>query len=349
MFELILTDLKKRKQHKKLFQIAQNLIDSLDGDNKNDGGDKTFIGNTLNSSYILCTHFSEMFKHIIKLNKFIGDAFSMQNNFDEALKYYKKACILEEMLNSSGTFNSKETNAKTINHLGSRHFNQGNYDLAFEYFSKSLELTPSENKECLARVHNNIGLCLTEKQNFKEALNHFNDSLVLKKNAEFVRQDSIARTLGNMANCYQKLGENSSASMCHLACVQAKQQFKRQNSQRHQLTSLRVFDRSVSLPVVSKHDMIPARTCQNSRRHTSVRGTHNRHNNNLSINSLLSLNQFRNACVKGKVGKLEKYVRQAVFDVGSIQIDHENFGRMSPLFLAVAPLSRNQLDVSRAV
>lgn len=46
MFELILTDLKKRKQHKKLFQIAQNLIDSLDGDNKNDGGDKTFIGNT---------------------------------------------------------------------------------------------------------------------------------------------------------------------------------------------------------------------------------------------------------------------------------------------------------------
>lgn len=262
MFELILTDLKKRKQHKKLFQIAQNLIDSLDGDNKNDGGDKTFIGNTLNSSYILCTHFSEMFKHIIKLNKFIGDAFSMQNNFDEALKYYKKACILEEMLNSSGTFNSKETNAKTINHLGSRHFNQGNYDLAFEYFSKSLELTPSENKECLARVHNNIGLCLTEKQNFKEALNHFNDSLVLKKNAEFVRQDSIARTLGNMANCYQKLGEDSSASMCHLACVQAKQQFKRQNSQRHQLTSVRVFDRSVSLPVGCKNDMIPARNCQ---------------------------------------------------------------------------------------
>ena len=44
MFELILTDLKKRKQHKKLLQIAQNLIDSLERNNKNDGGDKTFIG-----------------------------------------------------------------------------------------------------------------------------------------------------------------------------------------------------------------------------------------------------------------------------------------------------------------
>ena len=44
MFELILTDLKKRKQHKKLFQIARNLLDSLrlEGNIKNKGGDKTF-------------------------------------------------------------------------------------------------------------------------------------------------------------------------------------------------------------------------------------------------------------------------------------------------------------------
>ena len=41
MFELILTDLKKRKQHKKLFQIARNLLDSLrlEGNIKNKGGD----------------------------------------------------------------------------------------------------------------------------------------------------------------------------------------------------------------------------------------------------------------------------------------------------------------------
>ena len=44
MFELILTDLKKRKQHKKLFQIARNLLDSLrlEGNIKNKEGDKTF-------------------------------------------------------------------------------------------------------------------------------------------------------------------------------------------------------------------------------------------------------------------------------------------------------------------
>ena len=44
MFEHILTDLKKRKQHKKLFQIARNLLDSLrlEGNIKNKGGDKTF-------------------------------------------------------------------------------------------------------------------------------------------------------------------------------------------------------------------------------------------------------------------------------------------------------------------
>ena len=51
MFELILTDLKKRKQHKKLLQIAKNLLGSLEGNNKNNGGDKTLcIGTTFISS-----------------------------------------------------------------------------------------------------------------------------------------------------------------------------------------------------------------------------------------------------------------------------------------------------------
>ena len=37
MFELILTDLKKRKQHRKLFQIAKNLITSVE---RSDGSDE---------------------------------------------------------------------------------------------------------------------------------------------------------------------------------------------------------------------------------------------------------------------------------------------------------------------
>ena len=164
-------------------------------------------------------------KHVIKLNKFTGDALSMQNEFNKALKYYKEACMLEEMLNHSGTFNPKEANAKTINHLGSQYFGQGNYDLALDYFSKSLELTPNENKDGLARVHNNIGLCLTEMQRYKEALRHFHDSLVIKQNEDFVNQDSIARTLGNMANCFEKVGDFSSALECHSASLKAKLEF----------------------------------------------------------------------------------------------------------------------------
>lgn len=164
-------------------------------------------------------------KHVIKLNKFIGDALSMQNEFNKALKYYKEACMLEEMLNSSGTFNQNDLNAKTINHFGSQYFSQGNYDMALEYFSKSLELTPNENKDGLARVHNNIGLCLTENQRYKEALKHFHDSLVIKQNEDFVNQDSIARTLGNMAHCFQKISDFSSAIECHLASLKAKLEF----------------------------------------------------------------------------------------------------------------------------
>ena len=52
-------------------------------------------------------------------------------------------------------------------------------------------------------VHNNIGLCLMEKDYFKEALNHFQTSLSLKKNLE--NDLGIARTLGNIAHCYLKL------------------------------------------------------------------------------------------------------------------------------------------------
>eukprot|EP00093_Oithona_nana_P003479 03479.XXX_75720_76970_1 [CDS] Oithona nana genome sequencing. len=204
MFEAILTDLKKRKQHFKLFEIAQNLLNGVQEKDKTE-------------EFVM--------KHVIKLNKFIGDALSMQNEFNKALKYYKEACMLEEMLNNSGTFNPKDINAKTINHLGSQYFGQGNYDLALDYFSKSLELTPNENKDGLARVHNNIGLCLTEKQSYKEALRHFHDSLVIKQNEDFVNQDSIARTLGNMANCFQKIGDFSSALECHSASLKARLEF----------------------------------------------------------------------------------------------------------------------------
>ena len=38
MYVVILTDLKKRKQHQKLMKIAQNLIDSME---QNDNGGKT--------------------------------------------------------------------------------------------------------------------------------------------------------------------------------------------------------------------------------------------------------------------------------------------------------------------
>jgi len=204
MFEAILTDLKKRKQYFKLFEIAQNLLNGVEEKDQTK---------------------ESVMKHVIKLNKFIGDALSMQNEFNKALKYYKEACMLEEMLNHSGTFNPKEANAKTINHLGSQYFGQGNYDLALDYFSKSLELTPNENKDGLARVHNNIGLCLTEMQRYKEALRHFHDSLVIKQNEDFVNQDSIARTLGNMANCFEKVGDFSSALECHSASLKARLEF----------------------------------------------------------------------------------------------------------------------------
>ena len=149
----------------------------------------------------------------------------MQNNYNEALKYYKQACIFEEILNNTGSFSPEEESAKTINHLGSYQFKQGNYRLALEYFSKSLELTPHENKDGLARVHNNIGLCLTQTQHYKEALKHFHDSLVIKENEDHVKMDSVARTLGNMANCYLKLNEIQSALECQRACLSAKNQF----------------------------------------------------------------------------------------------------------------------------
>merc|ERR1711976_560749 len=44
MFELILTDLKKRKQHRKLFQIAKNLITSVE---RSDSSDEESVFNSV--------------------------------------------------------------------------------------------------------------------------------------------------------------------------------------------------------------------------------------------------------------------------------------------------------------
>ena len=57
----------------------------------------------------------------------------------------------------------------------------------------------------LARVHNNIGLCLLEKRIFDEALENFKISLSLKQGLE--NDIGTARTLSNIAHCYLELDQ----------------------------------------------------------------------------------------------------------------------------------------------
>jgi tetratricopeptide (TPR) repeat protein len=56
-------------------------------------------------------------------------------------------------------------------------------------------------------ILNNIGIFYQKMGNYKKALEHLNEALVLKKKAVPSNHADIANTLNNIANVYRQLGD----------------------------------------------------------------------------------------------------------------------------------------------
>lgn len=127
-----------------------------------------------------------------------------ESNLQEAINMFTNSLISHAMFNDK----TVET-AITINNLASCYYELRKFDHAFNLFRRSLgvycRLEPTQMiVEKSALVHKNIALCLMEKGDLKEALNHFDDFVKLFQE----NQDRLtwAKAFDSIGFCHSRLG-----------------------------------------------------------------------------------------------------------------------------------------------
>ena len=147
-----------------------------------------------------------------KLQNNLGLAFKEKGLFEEATAAFTSSLVTQMLV-----MESNGDTAMTINNLASCHFELSNHDMAIHLFKRSLNIyesldfTSDFSRE-MAKVQNNIGLCLMQKEQFSEALDNFQKYMQTFKGGE---EEGLARLLNNMAFCYSKLDQVPKALKCY--------------------------------------------------------------------------------------------------------------------------------------
>jgi tetratricopeptide (TPR) repeat protein len=125
--------------------------------------------------------------NLIKANIYhlLGSVYDSLKREVEAETVYLKA---EELYQSVG-----EENVLIYNDIGSFYANNGDLDLAKEYFGKSLEINANNYQ-----VVNNMGNVFYNKGNIEKALHFFERSLILNPNQPGLREvvEKLKKELG---------------------------------------------------------------------------------------------------------------------------------------------------------
>jgi len=104
----------------------------------------------------------------------------------------------------------KEFMAQGLNIQGASSYIQGNYQLAIEYLSKSLQFWKAVNKK-KGRAHslNNLGASYKQLGNYQEAIKYYTKSLKIRE--ELGDKRVIAASLNNIGILYKDLGTHEKA------------------------------------------------------------------------------------------------------------------------------------------
>ena len=104
----------------------------------------------------------------------------------------------------------KEFMARGLNIQGASSYIQGNYQLAIEYLSKSLQFWKAVNKKKgTAHALNNLGASYKQLGNYQEAIKYYTKSLKIRE--ELGDKRVIAASLNNIGIIYKDLGAHEKA------------------------------------------------------------------------------------------------------------------------------------------
>lgn len=198
--------------------------------------DRKFDGYKLDEAlvdYEKCLKIKDDFELYLK----IGEIYRRKSDYDRADKYYntaeemvtddefrgrvnvKKGVLLREkgsfdealeMLQSTEKLVEGRHKAKLYNELGIIHFSgTGKYDLALDYYRKSLEIYLDEFGEesiKVAEIYTNLGSLYFDKGDLDKGLEYMKRSLNIKRSILGDRHPQIAVNYNNMGVVYANMG-----------------------------------------------------------------------------------------------------------------------------------------------
>jgi tetratricopeptide (TPR) repeat protein len=125
----------------------------------------------------------------------IGIVFQNKGDFEKALEHFNRSLYLRQQIKD------KKGIANAFTNIGNIHYNNGNFSLALENYISALKIDKSiGNLKGEAASYNNIGAIYFSQGNFEKALENFSASLKIEQKLGDKR--GIADSYGNLGNVY---------------------------------------------------------------------------------------------------------------------------------------------------
>lgn len=145
----------------------------------------------------------------------VGVTYWAKGDYDSAGLYLAQVATIYKQLDN------KKGEAVSYTNLGLINQYKGNYTVALDYGLKGLRLLEGlKDSAAIASTLLNIGNVYFSREEYQQAKTYYFRSLALKRTlARNVMGQNIQKTLGNIANVYQKTGRNDSAFYYYKAAI----------------------------------------------------------------------------------------------------------------------------------
>jgi signal transduction histidine kinase len=148
--------------------------------------------------------------------KNIGNFYTEQGGYNEAIEHFSKALRIYEDLGD------KEGINQCLNNIGNVHRYLANYDEALDYFLKSLAMSEEIGaKQGIAYALNNIAIVYAMLEKYDEVLEYFLKSLKISE--EIKDTKGIAYSLNNIGLVYEEMNDYETALEYHLRSLKMKE------------------------------------------------------------------------------------------------------------------------------
>ncbi len=144
-------------------------------------------------------------------NLVLGIAYRMLLKFEKSIFHYKEAMSIFQ------SNNDVFSQATIYNNIGNVYRANGEYNKAFKYYNKNLNILlkiSSEENPHVAGVYNNMGLIFIQKKDYGKAIHNFKKALYIRKKLYGGKHISLAQTYHNLGLVYQNM-ESYSQSLSY--------------------------------------------------------------------------------------------------------------------------------------